>query len=172
MAERVSIEGLEVDHRLVKFIDEAALPGAGVERGAFWRGLSALVHDFGPKNRALLARRDELQASLDAWHRENGVGDPAAYTAFLKEIGYLLDEGPEFTIDTAGVDAEIATLPGPQLVVPVMNARYALNAANARWGSLYDAFYGTDALGDAPGSGPYDAARGARVVAAAKAFLD
>ncbi|QIE54913.1 malate synthase G [Pikeienuella piscinae] len=172
MSERVTIEGLEVDRRLASFIDAQALPGSGVERGAFWRGLSALIHDFGPKNRALLAKREELQGRIDEWHRANGPGEPAAYRAFLEEIGYLLPEGPDFTIETKNTDPEVASIPGPQLVVPVMNARYALNAANARWGSLYDALYGTDALGDAPKGGGYDPERGARVVAWAKAFLD
>lgn len=172
MSVRVEIEGLQVDARLAAFIDERALPGTGVERAAFWRGLSALIHEFGPRNRALLERRAALQAQIDAWHEKHGAGAPEAYRAFLEEIGYLLPEGPDFTVETENVDPEIAEIPGPQLVVPVMNARYALNAANARWGSLYDAFYGTDALGEAPASGPYDAARGAKVVAAAKAFLD
>ncbi len=172
MSVRVEIEGLQVDARLAAFIDERALPGSGVEGAAFWRGLSALIHEFGPLNRALLERRSALQAQIDAWHEKHGAGRPEAYRAFLEEIGYLLPEGPDFTVETENVDPEIAEIPGPQLVVPIMNARYALNAANARWGSLYDALYGTDALGDAPAPGPYDAERGEKVVAAAKAFLD
>jgi malate synthase len=145
-----------------------------VEPRDFWSGLSALVHEFGPENRALLQKRADLQKAIDDWHiaRRGQRHDPAAYEAFLREIGYLVPEGVDFQIETANVDPEIAEVPGPQLVVPVMNARYALNAANARWGSLYDALYGTDALGDAPRPGPFDTARGARVVARAKAFLD
>ncbi len=172
MSVRVEIEGLQVDARLAAFIDERALPGSGVDRREFWQGLSALIHEFGPLNRALLERRAALQSQIDAWHETHGAGRPEAYRAFLEEIGYLLPEGPDFTVETENLDPEIAEIPGPQLVVPIMNARYALNAANARWGSLYDALYGTDALGDAPAPGPYDAERGARVVAAAKAFLD
>jgi malate synthase len=159
---------------MVAFIEERALPGTGVSAEAFWTGLSALVNEVGPENRALLQTRTDMQKALDDWHinRRGQPHDPDAYEAFLREIGYLVPEGPDFQIQTENVDPEIASVAGPQLVVPVMNARYALNAANARWGSLYDAFYGTDALGDAPRPGPYDAARGARVVARAKAFLD
>lgn len=174
MVERVEEFGLQVDTILHDFIEAQALPGTGVSSKAFWSGLSEIVHDLGPKNRGLLAKRDDLQTRIDTWHkaRKGQVFDAAAYEAFLREIGYLVPEGPDFDIETVGVDPEIATLPGPQLVVPVMNARYALNAANARWGSLYDALYGTDALGDLPGGGGYDAERGGRVVAWAKAFLD
>ncbi|MFN3953774.1 MAG: malate synthase G [Pararhodobacter sp.] len=174
MAQRQERFGLQVDSRMVAFIEERALPGTGVEPARFWKALSELVHDFGPRNRALLARRSELQRGIDQWHiaRRGQPHDAAAYTDFLREIGYLLPEGPDFQIETANTDPEIAQVPGPQLVVPVMNARYALNAANARWGSLYDALYGTDALGDLPRPGPFDPARGARVVARAKAFLD
>jgi len=174
MTDRITRHGLQVDARLAAFVEDAALPGLPVTADAFWGGLSALVHDLGPQNRALLAKRAQLQCLIDAWHleRHGQVHDHAAYRAFLEEIGYLVPEGPDFSITTAGVDPEIADAPGPQLVVPVMNARYALNAANARYGSLYDALYGTDALGDLPGSGGFDAERGARVVAWGRAFLD
>ena len=174
MTERVEKFGLRVARALHDLLEHEALPQSGVEPDAFWRGFAELVHDFGPRNRALLARRDELQARIDGWHRAHrgGAFDARAYRAFLEEIGYLVPEGSDFTIDTRGVDPEIASMPGPQLVVPVMNARYALNAANARWGSLYDALYGTDAMGDLPPAGGYDTARGARVIAWARRFLD
>ncbi|MCT8159716.1 malate synthase G [Pseudoruegeria sp. SHC-113] len=172
--ERQDKHGLQVDSRLVAFLEGEALAGTGVSADAFWAGLSDLVHELGPKNRALLEKREAIQAQIDAWHvaRKGQPHDAAAYEAFLKEIGYLLEEGADFAIETANVDDEIAAIPGAQLVVPIMNARFALNAANARWGSLYDALYGTDALGDLPAGKGYDAARGARVVAWAKAFLD
>ncbi len=172
--QRIDKQGLQVDTALVSFVEDMALPGTGVAADAFWTGFSALVHDLGPKNRALLEKRSELQRQIDDWHkaRQGQPHDADAYAAFLREIGYLVPEGPDFAIETKGVDPEIAAVPGPQLVVPITNARFALNAANARWGSLYDAYYGTDALGDLPAAGSYDTARGARVVAAAKAFLD
>ncbi|MFG6497909.1 malate synthase G [Sulfitobacter sp. 1A13191] len=174
MTGRIDKNGLQVEPALVDFIEGSALPGTGVDADVFWAGLSDLVHDLGPKNRTLLEKRAEIQAKIDDWHRAR-VGQPhdaESYTAFLREIGYLLPEGSAFQIETQNVDPEIAQVPGPQLVVPITNARFALNAANARWGSLYDAFYGTDALGDLPVGKGYDAERGARVVARAKAFLD
>ncbi|UWR18288.1 malate synthase G [Sulfitobacter pontiacus] len=174
MTQRTDKNGLQVAAELVDFIEGAALPGTGIDAGTFWAGLSDLVHDLGPKNRALLQTREDMQAKIDSWHKERAgqPHDADAYTSFLREIGYLVPEGPAFEIDTKGVDPEIAQVPGPQLVVPITNARFALNAANARWGSLYDAYYGTDALGDLPQGNGYDADRGARVVAQAKAFLD
>jgi malate synthase len=174
---RVSVHGLQVAKILHDFVVDEALPGTGIEAASFWQGLDRIVHQFGPRNRALLERRDALQAKIDNWYREHR-GRPfelGAYKAFLAEIGYLVAEGPAFTVETANVDAEVATVAGPQLVVPISNARYALNAANARWGSLYDALYGTDAIprdGDAaPGRG-YSPERGKRVIAWARRFLD
>ena len=174
MADRMTRHGLQVDTRLVRFVEDRALPGTGIAPDAFWAGLSTLIHELGPENRALLARRDDLQATIDAWHIAHRARphDPEAYKAFLQEIGYLLPEGDDFRIDTADVDPEIALMPGPQLVVPITNARYALNAANARWGSLFDALYGTDAMGSLPPKGGYDRGRGARVVARVGVFLD
>lgn len=174
MPQRVERAGLQVAEELARFVEARALPGTGVEPAAFWEGLSALLHDLGPRNRALLARRELLQSQIDDWHIAQGAAhhDTEDYETFLREIDYLVPEGPDFRIETPPTDPEFATVAGPQLVVPVTNARFALNAANARWGSLYDALYGTDALGDAPTPGPYDPARGARVVAWAKAHLD
>ena len=174
MTQRVDRHGLQVAAELAQFIEEKALPDTGVTSDVFWSGFSALVHDLAPTNGALLAKREDIQQQIDGWHiRNRGQEiDPAAYRDFLTEIGYLVPEGPDFAIETAGVDPEIASVAGPQLVVPIMNARFALNAANARWGSLYDAFYGTDALGDLPAGKGYDADRGGRVIARAKDHLD
>ncbi|MEL6551718.1 MAG: malate synthase G [Pseudomonadota bacterium] len=174
MTDRVARHDLQIAKPLFDFIEDRALPGTGISGDTFWAGLSRLVHEFGPRNRALLETRARMQAEIDEWHkaRKGQPHDAGAYEAFLKEIGYLVPEGPDFEIETANVDAEIAATPGPQLVVPIMNARFALNAANARWGNLYDAFYGTDALGDLPSGKGYDPERGARVIARAKAFLD
>ncbi|WP_370237927.1 malate synthase G [Brevundimonas sp.] len=165
---------LSVASVLADFLENEVLPGLGMEAPGFWHGVRRILDWAEPENRRLLAVRDDHQARIDAWHRDR-KGQPydvAAQRAFLKRIGWLAEAPAPFTVGTQNVDAEIATLAGPQLVVPVLNARFVLNAANARWGSLYDAFYGTDALGDLPPAGGYDAARGARVVARAKAFLD
>jgi malate synthase len=168
--------GLKVDPLLDRFIVEEALPGTGVDAEVFWRGFAAFVHDLAPENHALLQVRDEMQAKIDSWHKTHGPAfDPQAYTAFLKSIGYIVPSGPDFAIDVRHVDAEIASLAGPQLVVPVMNSRYALNAANARWGSLYDALYGTDAIAETDGAErgtAFNPARGEKAVAWAMAFLD
>ncbi|WP_040485128.1 malate synthase G [Lutibaculum baratangense] len=177
MSERVDVAGLRVAKELFDFVNEEVLPGTGVSTERFWNGFGDLVRDLAPRNRALLARRDELQARIDDWcreHRSRGI-DLDAYEAFLREIGYLVDEGEDFAVTTANVDPEIAAQAGPQLVVPVTNARYALNAANARWGSLYDALYGTDVIPDGAGlerGGGYNPKRGEEVVRRAKAFLD
>jgi malate synthase len=174
MTDRVERAGLKVARELADFIEGAALPGSSVTTEAFWEGFSAIIHDLAPRNRALLARRDQLQSRIDDWHitHQGQTHDAEDYTTFLSEIGYLVSEGPGFTIDPGPTDPEIAAIAGPQLVVPITNARFALNAANARWGSLYDALYGTDALGSAPSRGPFDPARGAQVVAWSRAHLD
>ena len=172
--QRINKAGLQVDAALAVFVEDQALPGTGVEPAAFWSGFAAIVADLGPVNRALLATRATLQARIDAWHiaRRGLPHDPETYEQFLREIGYLVAEGPAFSIDTSGVDPEIALIPGPQLVVPVMNARFALNACNARWASLYDALYGSDALGAVPTAKGFDPERGAGVVAWGRAHLD
>ncbi|NUR07066.1 MAG: malate synthase G [Nocardioidaceae bacterium] len=176
MSDRVDKGGLAVAASLHRFVEEEALPGTGVDPDAFWAGLDALVHDLTPRNRELLARREELQTRIDAWHREHpGRPEPQAYEAFLREIGYLLDEPDDVEVVTSGVDDEVARIAGPQLVVPLLNARFAANAVNARWGSLYDALYGTDVVpreGDlAPGK-EYNKARGDEVIGRGRTLLD
>ncbi|HEV2599220.1 malate synthase G [Sphingopyxis sp.] len=175
MTEFLDRSGLSVDSRLADFVEQRALPGTGLDATKFWNDFADLLGKFAPENAALLAKREDLQAQIDAWHkgREGQAHDAAAYQALLREIGYLVPEPAPFQVGTQNVDPEIATMAGPQLVVPALNARFALNAANARWGSLYDAFYGTDALDVPPAKpGGYDEARGAAVIARAKAFLD
>jgi malate synthase len=170
------VDAIKVDQALFGFVNDEAIPGSGMQAGKFWSGFAALVRTLAPRNAALLAQRDALQAKIDAGHRANpGPGfDPAKYRAFLNEIGYLVPEKEAFAVSTANVDAEIAHIAGPQLVVPVSNARYALNAANARWGSLYDALYGTDVISqsEAPRGGAYNPQRGAKVIAFVRGFLD
>ncbi len=174
MTEMIEKAGLKVAASLVDFVETRALPGTGLEAAPFWKGISDIYARFAPENAALLAVRDDLQAKIDAWH-EARVGKPidqAEYQAFLREIGYLVDEPAPFAVAPTNVDAEVASLAGAQLVVPILNARFLLNAANARWGSLYDALYGTDAIPGAASGRGYDATRGAQVIAWAKAFLD
>ncbi len=177
MTDYVAVGDLRIAAELKRLVDEEMIPGSGVDQAAFWQGLERIVADLGPRNRALLERRDALQRDIDAWlePRRGGAIDAGEQAEFLRQIEYLVPEPPDFSISTAGVDPEIATLAGPQLVVPVDNARYALNAANARWGSLYDALYGTDVIpeegGAARGEG-YNPDRGARVIDYAARFLD
>jgi len=177
MNERIQIAGLQIARPLHDLVKDEIAPGTGIQHDEAWAGFAAIVRDLGPRNRALLARRDELQARIDAWHleRKGQPHDADAYKRYLYDIGYLQAEGPDFAIDSDKVDDEIARIAGPQLVVPVSNARYALNAANARWGSLFDALYGTDVIPESDGAertGAFNPVRGARVIAYAKAFLD
>jgi malate synthase len=176
MIQRTEVNGLKVATELYTFVNEEVLPGTGVSTDAFWSSFASIIHDLAPRNRELLAKRDQIQEQMDEWYRAHQDGyDFAEYKAFLKEIGYLVEEGPDFKITTSNVDPEMATMAGPQLVVPVMNARFALNAANARWGSLYDALYGTDAIstdGGAEITKAYNPARGAKVIAFGRDFLN
>ncbi|MBB1010908.1 malate synthase [Dietzia kunjamensis] len=176
MSERITVGGIQVDEVLYDFVNSQAIPGTGVDPDAFWAGASEIFTELAPRNRELLDTRDRLQSQIDAWHHENPAPiDPGVYKAFLQEIGYLVPEPESVSVTTENVDAEIATVAGPQLVVPVMNARFAINAGNARWGSLYDALYGTDAIpesdGAEQGSG-YNKVRGDKVIDWAREFLD
>ncbi len=174
MSEYVSQNDIQIAPELFEFVNDRALPGTGVDGAKFWQDFADLLGKFAPRNAELLAKRETLQAQVDNWHRahQGQSIDQAEYQAFLKDIGYLVEEPGSFAITTENVDPEIATMAGPQLVVPSLNDRFVLNAANARWGSLYDAFYGTDAMGSLPPSCGYDRGRGARVVARARVFLD
>jgi malate synthase len=176
MRATVTVDQLSIDKALYDFVNQEAMPGTGVEQQPFWSGFAALIRALAPRNAELLLRRDALQSMIDAWHRQNPgpAFDHSSYKAYLLEIGYLVPEKEPFAVDTGGVDPEIALIAGPQLVVPVNNARYALNAANARWGSLYDALYGTDAIPEdgAVRTGTYNPERGAKVIAFARRFLD
>ena len=174
MKKRLLRYNLSVERSLVDFIENLALPDTGISEDNFWHGLSSLVEQLTPENRTLLIKREELQSKIDSWHkaRRNMPHDHEAYKSYLKEIGYLVEEKENFSVKTENVDPEISTIAGPQLVVPSTNARYALNAANARWGSLYDCLYGTDAMGLFDPAGGYDRGRGARVVARSRVFLD
>ncbi|HKI42407.1 MAG TPA: malate synthase G, partial [Mycobacterium sp.] len=177
MTDRVSVGNLRVARVLYDFVNNEALPGTDIDPDSFWAGVDKVVTDLTPQNEDLLARRDELQAQIDKWHRQRVIAplDAEEYRQFLTEIGYLLPEPADFTITTSGVDDEITTTAGPQLVVPVLNARFALNAANARWGSLYDALYGTDVIAETDGAekgSSYNKVRGDKVIAYARKFLD
>ncbi|AZE63732.1 MULTISPECIES: malate synthase G [Pseudomonas fluorescens group] len=177
MTEHVQVGGLQVAKVLFDFVNNEAIPGTGITADQFWAGADKVIHDLAPKNKALLAKRDDFQARIDTWHQTHAgqAHNPVAYKAFLQDIGYLLPEAADFQASTQNVDDEIAHMAGPQLVVPVMNARFALNASNARWGSLYDALYGTDAISEADGAEKgkgYNKVRGDKVIAFARAFLD
>lgn len=177
MTEHVQVGGLQVAKVLFDFVNNEAIPGTGLTADKFWAGADKVIHDLAPKNKALLAKRDDFQARIDGWHQQRAgqAHDAVAYKAFLQDIGYLLPEAADFQATTQNVDDEIARMAGPQLVVPVMNARFALNASNARWGSLYDALYGTDAISEADGAEKgkgYNKVRGDKVIAFARAFLD
>lgn len=179
MSDRIQKGSLAIDQQLYNFIQNEVLPEVGVDSEQYWQNFEKIVKEFQPRNKALLAKRDEIQTKIDNWHKENpaknGIFDKAKYTQFLKDIGYIVPEGDDFLIETQNVDDEIATIAGAQLVVPVRNARYALNAANARWGSLYDALYGTDVIDETNGAEKgkgYNPVRGAEVVKYAKNFLD
>ncbi|WLH89965.1 malate synthase G [Pseudomonas sp. FP453] len=177
MTEHVQVGGLQVAKVLFDFVNNEAIPGTGITADQFWAGADKVIHDLAPKNKALLAKRDDFQARIDTWHQTHAgqAYDAVAYKAFLQDIGYLLPEAADFQATTQNVDDEIARMAGPQLVVPVMNARFALNASNARWGSLYDALYGTDAISEADGAEKgqgYNKVRGDKVIAFARAFLD
>ena len=174
MSERIEKYGLNIDAKLVNFIESEAIPGTGVDVQKFWQGFAEIIEKLGPINKSLLEKREDIQSKIDQWHitHRGQEVDVEKYKSFLLDIDYLVPEGEDFKIDTSNVDLEIAKLCGPQLVVPIMNARYALNAANARWGSLYDAFYGTDAMGDLPPEGSYSNERGDKVISNAKAHLD
>lgn len=175
MSQTITQGRLRINANFKRFVDEEVLPGTGLDTAAFWRNFDEIVHDLAPENRQLLAERDRIQAALDEWHRSNPgpVKDKEAYKSFLRELGYLVPQPERVTVETTGIDSEITSQAGPQLVVPAMNARYALNAANARWGSLYDALYGSDII---PQEGAmvsgYDPQRGEQVIAWVRRFLD
>jgi malate synthase len=169
MTERVQVGGIQVAKNLYDFVNNEAIPGTGIDADKFWAEFDKIVNELAPRNRELLAKRDAIQEKMDSWNRDHKGQklDMAEYKSFLKDIGYLVDEPSEFKISTSNVDPEVATMAGPQLVVPIMNARFALNAANARWGSLYDALYGTDAISEEDGAEKgkgYNPVRGAKVI--------